>query len=95
MPRNIKTDIPHGSVLAPVMYSLYIVTCYATEDAVRIVNWFYLQSPQSLIPLLHVYTVYKHYTLIFSLDLQQFSRSYHMRLIQVSLNYTLPILTAL
>jgi hypothetical protein len=33
-----------------------VVTCYATEDAVRIVNSFYLQS-QSLIPLLHV----RHY----------------------------------
>jgi hypothetical protein len=74
-------------------------TCYATEDAVRIVNWFYLQSPrselQSFIPLLRVYTVYKRCTLIFSLYLQQFSRIYHTGVIQVSLNYTLPILTAL
>jgi hypothetical protein len=63
-----------------------IVMCYATEDTVRIVNWFitipitrnYIQSQlfltllriytiillthswlQSLIPLLHVYTVYR------------------------------------
>jgi hypothetical protein len=40
------------NVLSPV------VTCYATEDTVRIVNSFYLQSLQSLIPLLHVYIVY-------------------------------------
>jgi hypothetical protein len=37
------------------------VTCYATEDAVQICNWDLLQFHswlQSLITLLHIYTVY-------------------------------------
>jgi hypothetical protein len=42
-----------------------VVQCYATEDAVRIVYWFYLQSHtrnyihlQLSIILLHIYTAY-------------------------------------
>jgi hypothetical protein len=36
----------------------HIVTCYATEDAVQIVNWFYYNLTQSFIPLCHIYTAY-------------------------------------
>jgi hypothetical protein len=50
-----------------------IVQCYATEDAGRIVNWpYYNLHPrnynhsQLFLTLLHVYTIYKHYTLIFT-----------------------------
>jgi hypothetical protein len=42
-----------------MQYHCYnIVTCYATKDAVQIVNSFIYNLTQSFIPLCHIYTAY-------------------------------------
>jgi hypothetical protein len=75
-----------------------IVQCLVTLDAVQIGNSFItLLTTRNYNHLFHSYTFtqFTSTTLIFSLYLQQFSRIYNTGVIQVSLNYTLPILTAL
>jgi hypothetical protein len=45
------------------------MACYATEDAIQIVNWFYYNLHQSqlhvIITLLHICTAYNPHTPIF------------------------------
>jgi hypothetical protein len=52
-------DSVHTTQIYFSKISFNIVTCYATEDAVQIVNSFIaISNLQSFIPLCHIYTEY-------------------------------------
>jgi hypothetical protein len=78
--------------LCTCIYNLYIVACYASEDAVQIVDWFYYNlTGRDYNYVLHWYTTYNHYTPIFS----PFSRiqSHWITHFKWSLQFTLHIFT--
>jgi hypothetical protein len=49
----------HGQLVGTAHEGEYNVQCYATDDAVQIVNWFItISHSQSFIMLCHIYTTY-------------------------------------
>jgi hypothetical protein len=58
LPSKSFRFISHYSSYHSTLYSLNTVTCYATEDTVRIVNSFIYNLTQSFFPLCHIYTAY-------------------------------------